>query len=537
MRAVEGRVEARAALPSTEPDAPTRQLVSRALRNPRLWLFIAAGVLLVAAYAVELLTPINRDEGAFLVIAQAVLRGQMPYRDLFDQKTPAIYYVLAGVLWLSRGASPLTQVLLGRVVVLIANLLTAAGLLVLGKRWWSAGIGAGAALLWLLVLPVYAGTQLFTEPFAATFTVWACVAAPAQRRIRAAALAGLLLAVGVLFKQTTLLAVPGVALVLYGEARQARAHFKGIRWMRDIALAFSAGLTLPLIAVAGAFALGGVLGPLIQQAVLANLFHYPADPADFNRELLTEAVFASLAVWATTLVVICVGAWRWLAHRHEQRSIMFPYGPAAVALIAVLNTLPFATHAYPHYWLQILPWAALLTAAGLARFTPRVRTGDGGSAGQAGRVGLAVVGGPLLLASALALTALLPALLAVNTPQRAEVMTSQADVGPWINQHAPAPARLLVAPADPQYYFVAGRDPITPYVYLLPINMTPTLDAQVQQDLRAHRFDAVVWHADPAAPDHQRPYAGIYAVLLSSYHVVATYPAQGLILYEPNTAG
>jgi hypothetical protein len=306
--------------------------------------------------------------------------------------------------------------------------------------------------------------------------------------------------------------------------------------MRDVSLAFGAGLTLPLLAVAGAFALGGVLGPLIQQTVVANLFHYPADPADVNHQQLTGAVFASPAVWATTLAVTCVGAWRRLANRYEHRST-FPHGPAAAALIAILNTLPFATHTYAHYWLQILPWAALLAAAGLARLAPQARPEDARSAGRAARAKLATIGGPLLLASALALTTLVPALLVVYAPQRSEAMTSEAGVGPWINKHIPAQARLLVAPAEPEYYFMAGHDPVTPYVYLLPINMTPALDAQVEQDLRAHRFDAVVWRSDPNAPDHQVPYAGMHAVLLSSYHAVVTYPAQGLTLYEPNTTG
>ena len=41
--------------------------------------------------------PLERDEGSYAYIAQRLLVGEVPYRDYFDHKPPAIYFIYAGI--------------------------------------------------------------------------------------------------------------------------------------------------------------------------------------------------------------------------------------------------------------------------------------------------------------------------------------------------------------------------------------------------------------------------------------------------------
>src|SRR2546428_13066716 len=38
-----------------------------------------------------MVSPLERDEGVYATIAQRLLRGDVPYRDLFDNKPPIVY--------------------------------------------------------------------------------------------------------------------------------------------------------------------------------------------------------------------------------------------------------------------------------------------------------------------------------------------------------------------------------------------------------------------------------------------------------------
>ena len=62
-------------------------------------LALAAALLLLVT--TTFMTPVSNDAGAYLAVADAVLAGKLPYRDIFDHKTPGIYYSFAGVLALS----------------------------------------------------------------------------------------------------------------------------------------------------------------------------------------------------------------------------------------------------------------------------------------------------------------------------------------------------------------------------------------------------------------------------------------------------
>ena len=82
---------------TTESDA-----VSPSVERTARW---ACAVLLLTAISAFVLVrvplisvPLERDEGEYAYIAQRLLEGEVPYRDAFDQKPPATFFVYAAAL-------------------------------------------------------------------------------------------------------------------------------------------------------------------------------------------------------------------------------------------------------------------------------------------------------------------------------------------------------------------------------------------------------------------------------------------------------
>src|SRR5260370_35436503 len=103
------------------------------LRNPRVWLTVVISGLILLLSVAGLTNRLDPDEGAFLAIAQEILHGRVPYRDAFDQKSPAIYYLVASVLAMGGGLAPLQQELVIRAAPLLAGFIAAGGLLRLAR--------------------------------------------------------------------------------------------------------------------------------------------------------------------------------------------------------------------------------------------------------------------------------------------------------------------------------------------------------------------------------------------------------------------
>ena len=112
-------------------------------RASGLWL--AAIVLLLALRLPSLVQPAGGDQGLYGYSGQRILAGGVMYRDMWDQKPPALAFVYAGLWRVHR-----TQA-----VVPAADLVAAAGvawaLVVLGRRRYSSNIGFGAAAIFLLL--------------------------------------------------------------------------------------------------------------------------------------------------------------------------------------------------------------------------------------------------------------------------------------------------------------------------------------------------------------------------------------------------
>jgi hypothetical protein len=84
---------------SFPPPATADALPRIGARDPDFWLIIAAWLVVALSSLQILLFAFGRDQGIYATVADAVLRGDMPYRDVWDFKPPGIFLVFA----LARG--------------------------------------------------------------------------------------------------------------------------------------------------------------------------------------------------------------------------------------------------------------------------------------------------------------------------------------------------------------------------------------------------------------------------------------------------
>ncbi len=467
--------------------------------------FWALFTLLCAVCALHIGAGLDRDEGAFLTIAQLTLHGRIPYRDVFDQKPPGIYYLLAALLTLTRPLSLHAQILVMRLAAVAANALSGVGLLRLGARWSRPEAGRLAALFWLAAcaISVFGSNQLFTEPFATVATIWAVERVANRATIRAGLEAGLLLALGAFFKQTAVLALPSLGLLIWSQPAGKRAYTFG---------ALLAGAGLPWLVLLGVYALLGAAGALVYQVVIVNLVGYPEAP------VASLPIFLTLTLGFLYCGPLALALLRLLARARQRR--MQPHSVfstrrktiligTALALMLILQTAPMLAHPYPHYLIQALPWLALLLALGVAPEEKRsAERGFLAWGGVALRLTLTAL--PLLIGVATALA---------SAPVESAALGAQLARGAWIAAHTPVNADLLIAPAEPEYYYLAGRLPTTPYVYLLPVNHATYPLANITEEIRARRFAVVVRGPNYVQNDSPQQYAAMEAALNQSYYV------------------
>ena len=108
-------------------------------------LFLTLACVLLAVRLPSLAQPMGADQGLYMYVGDRILHGDLPYRDAWDQKPPAIHLAYAGMraLWPHGSAVPAMDLLMTGV--------TAALLWNLGARVATPAVGQWAALLLLLL--------------------------------------------------------------------------------------------------------------------------------------------------------------------------------------------------------------------------------------------------------------------------------------------------------------------------------------------------------------------------------------------------
>jgi 4-amino-4-deoxy-L-arabinose transferase-like glycosyltransferase len=443
---------------------------------PWLLFGLALAATLTLLAATTFMTPVSNDAGTYLTVADGILAGKLPYRDLFDHKTPGVYAVFAAVLAVTQRALLAVQA-----VQLLAVIATAGLLGWLGWRLWGRLAGALALLLALYGGSAYQGGHLTTEAWVALATA-AALAVLLRRAEQAPStgqwlLAGGLVGVSALFKQTGLLSLAALAvwaLTIQGDWRQI-----GRRW-----LALAVGCAAPLALTAAPFAVQGALADLWRDAVWVNLAGYPraAWPSIVRGNLVNLRALPLL--WLGVLLAL-------FFRPPRVRRSSAGHATTLLWLALLAGLLPLLHRTYGHYVLQALPPAALLAAAGLAGLWQRL----------VGRPW------PLRVAALAALLAL--ALIDLRAWPRyldytQNLVQRQQAVAAAVQSVSQPGQPILAISAAAQFYFLSDRPPASRWIYLYPVNHSAQAEAELAGLIESRAVPAVVVADSEALPWHSR---------------------------------
>ncbi len=409
------------------------------------WFVLAAvfvGLALVCRLPSFVDAPLDRDEGAYALIAQQWSRGAMPYRDYFDHKPPLVYLAYRAVFALA--GEHLAAV---RIVFAVLSGFTACAcvLLVLllqaQRRAWPAVL-AGLAACVFLSAPLLQGETANTETLMLLGSVAsACFALRAVRdgRLRDAVLAGACVGAAALAKPLALFeaAFFGGWLLLH-ERRRPRRQVGG----------FVAAMVAPALAwLIYAVVRGGALAS-IDAVALYNLRYAAVAPVP------VWARVASLPIdygWPLALLWVGVAGCTLDSLRRPPTAANFALGWTTAALIAVLS----AGRLFFHYYQELVPPMAVALGVTASAAATRMR-GYGH-----------VVGGVAAVA-----LGLLPPLASVVQPfldnSRNACAAWQPRLAGVIEQMTAADDTVLVWGAEPFLYFAAKRRPLDRFIYIFP---------------------------------------------------------------------
>ena len=450
--------------------------------------------------------PLGPDQGLYITIGEEIKHGRVPWRDAWDNKPPGTYYLYAAALTLGPDysqqctlAGPLIPSE-GFLIRCAQFTLTAVDVLwtlaVVAATWWIAArlfggpAGALAGLLCAFFISMASVAHGGNTPddlalLPSTLAVAATLGYAGSGRRSALVLAGALGAAAVLFKQTAIVVLLGLALWgLLGPHRR-----------RDLP-ALALGALLVFGATAAVFARLGVLGDLVEQTLLWN-GRYVAAPG--LAQIPLQAARQSFRVFTDSqggLWLAALGALPLVPRvRRGDRRLAGPHGDPGVAMGALALLLIWVVASclglalggarfFAYYYVAVVPPLAVCGAFGLAELWR-------GSRGP-GHAWLAVAGAALVVFCGQ---------LQAHVFQRAwyerlvsTVWTPEEFVGGSIKGD---PGTLFVWGNGSQVYAISGVRPASRYLHTLALSSDFGVTAQVAE----HRRELMAT-LEAAPPDH-----------------------------------
>jgi hypothetical protein len=325
------------------------------------WIWLALLALLVAIRLPSLVQPAGGDQGLYAYAGQRLLAGDTLYKDVWDQKPPAIacLYAVLWRVWPHESVVPAAD--------LVAAASVAALLVLLGRRRFTEQVGFGAAALFLLLgdpslqrnSGVYVRGQC--EPFIALAVVAALVLLASRvRRWWHCALAGVCLAAAFWLKYNAIAYGLPAALAAQawapGVRRSGRALLGDLMWV-------GLGFAVVLAGVCAYFAWHSALLDLYLATVTYNL-RYSGEKYAGAASLLLYPVAMPLRRAQLDLLWYLggFGSLLLLSRIRSDWSVRVTLG----WLLAAILSIQINGRDLPNYFVQANAPLALIAAAGLA---------------------------------------------------------------------------------------------------------------------------------------------------------------------------
>jgi hypothetical protein len=454
-------------------------------RVERLTNSVVLGVLLLVAmvvmFAATARENIGRDSGIFLYIGQRILAGDIPYREVWDNKGPVIYYVNALGLFIGQGSR--SGVVFLEYVSLLGTVWLSYYFL---QRTYGRLPAVFATILFLCGLALLIDRGNWTEEYAlplqfiALYSFWRMEKEKERRHfpliIGATGAATLLLRPNLIGIQ--------LAIGLYAILAAWLTH----TWrQRIVQLAdMLAGALSVVLVVAIYFGYWGALGDLWDAAVRFNLYYSEGTPWNKLRASLTGFKHLSQA----GIAFIGVVGWVIAGHhcfRTRLNVTSIPLSAVALLLFPIEFALVGSSgRTYAHYYIAWLPALTLLSSIFAWQFLQSI------TARSSNRRCVHLRTAGLWLLAILGFVTVLPARTTAGKIRAAfhqEPVSSE--IVAYVQQRVPEHSYLLMWGHEAEYNFLTQRPAPTRYVHQSPLftpgYSNPDMFAELLNDIAARK--------------------------------------------------
>jgi hypothetical protein len=313
-----------------------------------------------------------RDEGYITAFAERLSHGRwLPYVDAVSHRGPMLYWVAALAVRIGGGQSflPVRLLALGcSLLIVLLTYLAAAR----SRRPLAGAIAAGVIVVELIVdLRPDDGLAYNGEPLLVVFALAGLLClviglAPGRRRPSLAwvAAAGVLASLATLTKQVAGVTLAPFALWALSTSLGRDTQETGLRRLAPL-LAFATGAAAPVLAVIARYAFAHELWALRYYLFTYNTEVYLAPYGDAKLHRLEDVVVAHAGWVALAVLLVVLGLARalasvrrgsfWRALDQNAFLLCVTLSAAGTGLVANASLRDWA-----HYYLQALPWFALL---------------------------------------------------------------------------------------------------------------------------------------------------------------------------------
>jgi 4-amino-4-deoxy-L-arabinose transferase-like glycosyltransferase len=471
----------------------------------------------VLLYLPALATPFERDEGVYATVAQGLLEGKIPYRDLFDNKPPLVYgwYALSFLLFGETVVAPR---------ILASFLLSGTTLCLYGqvRMLFPKRVALLAAALFALstgvpFLALHANTEAYMVlPLVASLVVFTI----GMRRERMGwfVAAGLFSGAAIMTKQVAfwnLFALAAVAVIW-------RLRTDGWRpgAFKPAGLLF-AGAALGVALVSIPFVATGAVGDLYYANVSYNWLYVGVLSAG---ERLANFLYGSSYVFFAVAPLIVGSAWGvFTILRRRRRPLDYLVVAWALASLAGVAT---GGRFFPHYFLHLMPALAVLTAVVAHEFIKgrRIRRWRPTALALAGGLTVLALGtnAVMYLAPREAQEEIAP-----TVAEQKEWERDSRLVGLYIKARTTPEDRIFNFGREAQIYFHADRDPAVRYFADWPFWWK---EETLYETVKALRHERPAYIIDTALPPLFEDYAKYHPPVLMNL-LREEYVYEGRVLF------
>lgn len=327
-----------------------------------LWpLLLLTGLAVAVRFPFFFPAVIDHDESTFLLIGQSWWNGFLPYTQVWDVKPPLVFGVFAGIIAVA-GDSLVGIRLAGALCVS----LTAWWVYLIGRRTWTIGAAAVSAAACVVLSSVLASGQATMSEHVMLPLLMAAMVLWLRPELSSRAV----FAIGGLLAAATLIR-PNVGVTLLLLLALLARRRTGRAPAADVGLCL-AGAALVTAAVALPFVAAGRGVELWNTAVVAAGVRAGVEghPGDHLRAVLLSAVtteHTGAVFWPVATLWVLAGAAVVRASRLVPASRdLHVVRQLAIVLTSVIVGIVVSGGTYQHYWIQAVPFVALLATSLLA---------------------------------------------------------------------------------------------------------------------------------------------------------------------------